>query len=414
MQVWLATRAACSVFRRRRRPVADSWLRYFHELVQFITAPTALEALVTNNNASTFGANSAILPFVTLGSSTTTAVSFANVTGSNNVVPLPTGDYFGSIGAATAGNVTNGVVMETASDTGLSGSVSIGALLLNGNNISVGGSSFMLSFAAGGGVNTVGAAVVNNGAGNDLGMATMNFGMLEGILDNVSGSLNTTDGTNNTVLAGSGGLTIAGSGFTTLATANVYSGATNLDSGTVTLNTNLAIPVISASITVTTGALLAAVPVTLANANFTFNTNDSQYAFAGSNQISILGIVGLGGAAVTNGTKLSVTDTGGTVFAGQVTGAGFLSVSGNANGSSPLYLTNAFGAASSASIQLDILSGIVNVQQASALGAASITVASSGAALQLQSAVGFTMSRPLVLYGAGVNNNGALENVLRQ
>src|SRR5262249_32031428 len=106
-------------------------------------------------------------------------------------------------------------------------------------------------------------------------------------------------------------------------------------------------------------------------------------------------------------TQLIVSNTSGTTFAGQITGAGGLSVVGGGT----LILTNALGAASNYTGQTTIVSGIINAQQANSLGASTVPVAGTGAALQLQSAAGFSLARALILYGTGVSGNGALENV---
>src|SRR5262249_20928094 len=82
-------------------------------------------------------------------------------------------------------------------------------------------------------------------------------------------------------------------------------------------------------------------------------------------------------------------------------------------GSGTLFLTNSYGSgASTFTGQTTVVAGALNVQSGTALGASSNVIVASGA-LQLQSAAnlgGFTMSRPLFLYGPAPGN-GALENV---
>src|SRR5262249_39178941 len=83
-------------------------------------------------------------------------------------------------------------------------------------------------------------------------------------------------------------------------------------------------------------------------------------------------------------------------------------------GAGTLFLTNSYGSGGSTYTgQTTIAGGALNVQSGTALGASSNVIVATGA-LQLQSAAnlgGFTMSRPLFLYGSGMGSNGALENV---
>ncbi len=202
--------------------------------------------------------------------------------------------------------------------------------------------------------------------------------------------------------------TITSAGFHNLGFAGQNTSAADLTS----FIDNISISA-SSALNFNGGALQTSSPgVTLSNP-LTFNS--SVVSFTGANPITFAGTVTLNGfnaANIVANNLLAVTNTGGVTFAGQVANStaqvGTLSLLGGGT----LYLTNAFGASNSYTGQTTIVSGIINAQQASSLGVTSnVVVAGTGAALQLQSAAGFTLARSLILNGNGVNGNGAVENV---
>ena len=156
-------------------------------------------------------------------------------------------------------------------------------------------------------------------------------------------------------------------------------------------------------------------PLPLSNA-VTFT--NSVVGFAGADPITFKGTVTLNGA----NNLLSVASGSQATFSGQVTGAANLSKLG----AGTLFLTNAVGAASNYTGQTTIVAGFLNVQNGNAttaapLGANTTVVVASGGTLQLQAmqpvssaataAPGFSVARPIVLYGNGAAGNGALESV---
>src|ERR1019366_578284 len=149
-------------------------------------------------------------------------------------------------------------------------------------------------------------------------------------------------------LGGSGGLTMNGGGAVTLSSANTYTGATNIDAGTLNLNN--------------AGALPTASGLTLGNAVAfsSSGTSSSFVTFAGSNPFFFTGTATLNGAVNSSAVYFSIGNTGGVTLAGQVAGASPLAVTGGGT----LYLTNAFGAASNFSGILTVLSGMHDTQQA--------------------------------------------------
>jgi hypothetical protein len=122
-----------------------------------------------------------------------------------------------------------------------------------------------------------------------------------------------------------------------LSSANGYTGTTTLASGTLNLNAVNAIPSGSA-LTLIGGTLQAAssfptsTSLTLPNA-VTFN--NSAVTFAGANPLVFSGTVTLNGA----NELLTIGNTGGTTFSGQLVGAGGLTELG----AGTLILTNALG-----------------------------------------------------------------------
>ena len=147
------------------------------------------------------------------------------------------------------------------------------------------------------------------------------------------------------------------------------------------------------------------------NFSSTATTPESSFVtFTGSNPFYFLGTAGataVNGAAPNNAVFLNILNTGGVTLAGLLSGAGNLTVQGGGT----LYLNNADGGTTTNTGILAILNGVVNVQQAGAINTMANVVVASGSALQLQGGAGFTMSRPLYLWGNGPSGNGALESV---
>ena len=183
-----------------------------------------------------------------------------------------------------------------------------------------------------------------------------------------SGTLTTVSGTFAGTISGAGGLTKSGHNTLILAGSNTYSGATNINFGTLQLGANNAI---SSPLTVAGGA--------------TFNLNNF------SDSLSALS----GSGAVTLGTG-SLTLQSGT-FGGTISGSGALVK----NGAGTFVLNGATQTTGTTTIN----GGIFDLENTSALAA---VVVNSGAELQ----VGVTAaSTPLVLSGSGTTGAGALRDL---
>src|SRR5262249_22996015 len=147
-----------------------------------------------------------------------------------------------------------------------------------------------------------------------------------------------------------------------------YSGPTNIDSGTVAVGNNNSLAGGSA-LTFTGGTLRASAPVTLANP---LTLNSSVASFAGTNPIYFTRTVTLTGPSAANlvaNNLLTVGNTGGVTFAGQVVNGGQAGTLNLLGGT--LYLTDGLGAASNYTGQTTVVSGVIVAEQVNSLGAAS-------------------------------------------
>ena len=161
------------------------------------------------------------------------------------------------------------------------------------------------------------------------------------------------------VISGTGAVTQVGSGTLVLTGTNTYTGATTVSAGTLQIGAGG-----------TTGALSTSSSIT-DNATLVFNRSN--------------------------------TITQGTDFASVISGSGGVTQAGS--GTLVLNGANTYTGTTTVS------SGVVNIQNANALGStAAGTSVSSGAALQIQGGI-TTAVEALTLNGTGVSNDGALRNI---
>src|SRR5204863_394489 len=187
--------------------------------------------------------------------------------------------------------------------------------------------------------------------------------------------------------------------------ANTYSGGTTLASGT-TLRINNATALGTGTFTINGGTIdnTTGASITLSNNNA--QTWNGDFTFTGTRSLNMgTGVISLG---TTAGTTRTITVNGSTLTEGGVISNGTTANSLTKAGTGTLTLTgaNAYTGAT------NINAGILNIQNASALGtiAAGTTVA-SGATLQLQGGI-TTLSEALTISGTGAGGqNGALVNV---
>ncbi|GAB3781118.1 autotransporter-associated beta strand repeat-containing protein [Dyella agri] len=191
-----------------------------------------------------------------------------------------------------------GTVTLTAADTYTGGTaITAGTLALSANgaltstgavNLQNAGSAFDLSGA--GGNRTIGALTGDAGTTVALGTRTLTFG----------------DSTNTTfagTIDGTGGIVKQGSGVATLSGANIYTGGTAINAGTLALSAGGSL------------ASTGAVSLTAAGSGFDISS-------AGANQ-TIGALSGVAGSQVVLGTNtLTLGDASNTTFAGTIDGTG--------------------------------------------------------------------------------------------
>ncbi len=292
--------------------------------------------------------------------------------------------------------------------------LSVPWLNLNTGGFALFGNALTVSGAV---TNVTGSSTVNNAitAGgtlrfqSDAGTLTL-AGAVTGGAQNLI-----VDGVGNTTasgaISGTGGLTKGGSGTLTLSgtTANTLSGNSIVNTGVISLAKTAGVNALAGNMTIGDGAGGAGVDILrLAAAN--------QISDTAAITVSASGSFDLNGFAETVGSVSGASSASqialgaGTLTAGDAnpaTFAGVISGSGNVvkQGSGTLTLSGANSFSGTATIN----AGVVNVQNATALGSTGATVVSGGA-LEVQG--GITVSgEPLTLNGTGVSSGGALRNI---
>ncbi len=427
----------------------------------FTSAPTLIGTAQTGGTG--------LLPYATVNGS-----ELATYTAASGLLTYTgTGIAYVQNSFATAGANVN---LTTAGGTPtVASSVAINSLTVSANTTLTISTGVTLTITSGAIYDTAGSSLTIAGGG------TLAFGATDGVIQTGSTASAITL---NSSMSGSGGLTFAGSGTVTLASNDPnLSGTTTLDGGILTLgNSGAALP--SNYGTITGATLATPIVITTASTTglqtgqtvtisgvlgntaangiwtitvltaTTFQLNNSAGNFAytsggtwSNNPLNLIGgtlqastSVVLSNAVSLNNSNVTIGGTSPIVFAGTVSLAGFnntLSVTNTAptavtgiiednNVNAALALTKMGGGTltltgtNTFSDQVNILGGIVNIQNSSALGSnssqpsldfttnASITTASgalvgNGATLQLQG--GVTVSKTLAL------NGGTLESL---
>jgi len=339
---------------------------------------------------------SASLTILALNFSTTSSSGY-DLTSSSTSIKLTLNSTATGTGSAINAANTSGtntidapiVLGASANKTQTFTQASGGTLVINGiisstNNVT-------LSLAGGGIIQLDGANTYSGGTtlaggttvriNNATALGTGTFTIQGGTIDNTTASSLTL--TNDNVIAISGNFTFGG-------TQDL-----NLGNGAVTDDGNYTITLSGTGSTLTLGGTMTNTlnGVQTTTVNGAGNTLVlGSYALSSNNTGRIDIINGTGNVTITGAITNGGTSAGGLIYSG----TGTLTLSGN----------NTYGGATS------ISSGIVNIQNANALGStASGTTVSSGATLQLQGGITFAAEALTISGTGGAGQNGALVNV---
>jgi autotransporter-associated beta strand protein len=329
--------------------------------------------------------------------------------------------------ATATGTTAGGVSVASGAALQMQGGIAVGAeaLALGGTGISNDGALRNIS-----GNNTWGGAITISGTNtridSDAGTLTLSgaiggnaqnliIGGASGV--NISNVIGTTTGT----------LAKDGAGTLTLSGANTFSGGTTIGSangasgGTIQLGANNTLPgdvtVYAGTLSTGTysdtigalslggGASGTTAAVSTTTGILTLGGNVAYNATNNPNGATISGLLALG----TTDRTFTVNDS--SAAASDLTVSAVISGSHNITktGSGTLVLSGANSYTGTTAID----QGVVNIQNATALGsnAGDIVTVASGAALQIQNSLTLSGSKAITLNGTGVSNDGALRSI---
>ncbi|MEI6070987.1 MAG: autotransporter-associated beta strand repeat-containing protein [Verrucomicrobiae bacterium] len=353
------------------------------------------------------GAGTLILTGATNGSTTTTI--------SSGTLQIGNAGTAGSLG--TGAVTDNGTLVFNRTDT-YGGTVSnqiggTGAVTVNGGTLSLSGAN---NFAGGVALN-VGTLNINNASALGTGTFVITGGTT---IDNTSGSAITTGnnaqtwngdfaftGANNlafgtgavslgaaagtrtiTVNAGTlteggvisssggAGITKAGAGALTLSGANTFGGGFILNAGTVNINNSAALGSSSAAFTINGGTIDNTSGAAITTSRYALTLN-SDFAFTGTNNLSIGDLYGTVSLGTTAGTSRTITANAGTLALNGVIGNGTTANSLIKAGAGALTLSNA----NTFTGGMTLNAGTLNINNAAALGTTAGTFTINGGTL---------------------------------
>ncbi|MGL4634998.1 MAG: beta strand repeat-containing protein [Beijerinckiaceae bacterium] len=283
--------------------------------------------------------------------------------------------------ASALGTTAGSTTVAAGAALAIAGDITVGAeaLTLNGSGIADGGALRNISSLNtwGGAITLDSAARINSDAGPLFLNGTINN---QGHLLTIGGA-GTIASTN--VISGTGGLTKDGAGNVSLAGANTFTGAVNVNAGTLQLLGGAALAD-SVAVTVASGATLQV---------FASETIGS---LSGAGSVSLSGSTTL----TTGGNNASTTFSGGISEFGDTsgltkTGTGTMTLSG----------ANTYTGTTTVS------AGTLRIENGAALGTtAGGTTVEAGAALAIAGGIDFG-AEALTLNEAGIANGGALRNI---
>ena len=383
---------------------------------------------------------------VTLGSGSTLSITNGGIlkTGGN------ASTISGGAGAVLKAGAINDLVVRTdaagdsltidtviGNESGWVTKTGAGTLTLNGAVALSGGLNIQngtvvlannVGYNSGGGVGVYGGSTLTIGANNVsvVGSVSLNSGTITGttgVLTATQG-YNLVSGTVSAILAGPGGMNVNNRGFTAvLSRSNTYAGATTISNGALNIQNASALGSSAAGTTVTNSGQLQlqgginVASEALALASTGPGTDGGLLNLSGNNTWG--GLVTLGAASRINSDAGTLTLSGGINAANQAItfgGYGNTVVSEAITNSTSTLTKDGYGkltlsGANNYTGLTTNASGVLNIQNATALGATNTgTALAAGATLQLQGGITVT-GEELSLRGLGYNIGGALQNV---
>ncbi len=355
------------------------------------------------------------------GNSTTYAGS---ISGTGGMAKAGSGTLtLSSASTFTGATAVNSGVLNVQNATGLGGagsvSVSSGTALELQGGIVVSAQPLTIN-----GTGTSANGALRNVSGNNSWSGTVTLGSASTVQSDsgtltISGGVSggqtlTVDGAGSTtvsgIISGAGALTKNGAGTLQLsgASANTYSGLTTVNSGTLLLAKTAGVNAVAGNLTVGDGVGGASADVVRLAAADQISTSAVTISASGLLDLNgfnetIGSLSGSTGSLINLGAgTLTVGDGNSTTYAGSISGTGSLAKAGS--GTLTLSSASTFTGATA------VNSGVLNVQNATALGGAGAVSVSSGTALELQGGIAVS-AQPLTINGSGISGNGALRNI---
>jgi fibronectin-binding autotransporter adhesin len=317
---------------------------------------------------------------------------------------------------------TANVTVTTGSSGAETGNITVA------NNITWSANTALTLSAAGGIILSPSATITNSSMTSALTLTAAGTGGVSGTGNIALGGALTFNVTNASaagslsgLITGAGSLTKSGAGTLTLSGANTYTGATTVSAGTLRGGSATAFG--TGAITVTSGAVLDLNGQTMTSTggltlNGTGISSGGALLNSSATGATYAGLVTLGSAASIVGTgaiTLSnpgvITGSGFGLTLGGVVGGTIASIIGTGTGSLTKQAAGAWTltGANTYSGGTTISAGILAAGSATAFGTGAITVAPTGAALDLNGQT-MTSTGTLTLQGTGLGALGALRN----